>query len=95
MTAIIILHDLVGTVVDDAGKPTRYQFPCYLKSFNPDAFDGGGSADATQDRAEAMRFADRNAALTFALQPSKVRPRRADGKLNRPLMVFTMEIVEV
>lgn len=44
---------------------------------------------------DAILFADKDHALRAYLAPSVTVPRRPDGKLNRPLTAFTVEIVDV
>ena len=67
----------------------------YLKSADVEAYDGRGEADATADPLEALRFDDAIHALTFWKMQSKTRPYRPDGKANRPLTVFSAEIVYI
>lgn len=64
----------------------------WLFSFDVDAHDGMGAAQFTQYKHRAYQFPSM-AAATFAWrQQSKVRPLRDDGKPNRPLTAFTIEI---
>jgi hypothetical protein len=65
----------------------------YLKAYDPEAFDGRGDAVFTNDVAEAMTFKSMEEALTFAHRTPKARPLRADGRPNRPLTAFTLEVV--
>jgi hypothetical protein len=67
----------------------------YLKSMDFEAHDGRGEAGFTEHLAEALRFADKGAALAFWKTQSKVRPMRPDGKPNRPLTASTVEIIEL
>jgi hypothetical protein len=93
LATIIILRELVGqSVIGD--DPNHYKFPCYLKRYDPEAYGGRGAVDATHEIADALRFESKDAALRCCLQTPKAKPRRQDGKPNRPLMAFTMEIVE-
>lgn len=75
---------------------------CYLRSFNPDwtppgvdpaLSDRTGLADWTGNRAEAITFTSYAEAMEFWRQPSTVKPRRPDGKPNRPLTAYTVEVV--
>jgi hypothetical protein len=67
----------------------------YIKSFDPEAYDGRGDAEGTFDKREALTFTTGEDALNFWRQQSKTRPLREDGRPNRPLTAFTVEIVEV
>lgn len=64
----------------------------WLKSYDPDANDGQGEVNFTRDPALAMKFADTGAAMEQWMRVSKVRPTREDGKPNRPLSAFTIEV---
>jgi hypothetical protein len=66
----------------------------YLEWYDPEAFNGGGDAVFTYDRAKAKTFTDTAEALVFIMQQPKKRPIRTDGLPNRPIMMFTLEIVE-
>jgi len=63
----------------------------YLKSYDPDGHGGLGDVHATDNLSEAMRFPDVASAMACWQQTSTVRPRRPDGKPNRPLTAFTIE----
>lgn len=64
----------------------------WLKSFDPDAEEGRGLLETTDDRDEAMVFSSmEEAELTWFAQ-STVAPTRTDGKPNRPLSAWTIEI---
>lgn len=60
-----------------------------------DTPDGRGHAVWTTDAAKALRFDSAGAALDFWRQQSVAVPRRYDGKANRPLTAFTVEIEKV
>jgi len=64
----------------------------YLKSFDPDAYDGMGHAEWTPNRWEAMQFTKPFGALNTWRQQSTVRPFRSDGKPNRPLTAYSVVI---
>lgn len=64
----------------------------WLVEFDPEANDGRGHVDWTENRAEAKRFPDSAAAMEFWNQQSRTRPTRPDGKPNKPLTAFTVEI---
>ncbi len=67
----------------------------YVKTFNPDAFDGRGAMTATPKIEDAIHFPDAGAAMEFYRQTSTIRPLREDGKPNRPLTAFTVSIERV
>lgn len=64
----------------------------YVKSLDVDANDGRGSVVTTSNLDEAVRFADAGAALEFWQRQSTVRPVRPDGKPNRPLTSYHVEV---
>lgn len=65
----------------------------FVSAFDPDAFDGAGHVELTADLDRALRFPSGAAALgTWRLQ-STVRPERRDGKPNRPMTAYTVEIL--
>jgi hypothetical protein len=71
-------------------KPERY-----LKAFNIEAHDGRGEADWTEDPTEAMQFDSSAEAMRVWNTQSEVRPLRQDGKPNKPLTAFTVELVRI
>lgn len=70
----------------------------YVAAFDPDwqppGYDGPqvGRATFTSDPAEALQFTDVAAAMDFWKKPSTRRPLRSDGKPNRPLTAYTVEV---
>lgn len=67
----------------------------YLKSYQASGGFGNGFIEATNDIAEALRFADTIEALECWRAVSTTHPLRRDGKPNRPLTAFTVELVKV
>jgi hypothetical protein len=65
----------------------------YLKSFDPDVYGGRGHVTWTGDPAKAMHFADVGEAHETWKRQSTKQPFRSDGKPNRPLTAYTVEIV--
>jgi hypothetical protein len=57
----------------------------YLKDFDFEAHKGRGEISLTPDKAEAKRFETMEEAIAFYRASPKCRPKRADGKPNRPL----------
>jgi hypothetical protein len=83
---------LAGTlehVTGDDGKPEGQ----YLVSYDPEAFGGRGDATFTRQLERAMTFPDVATAWRFIGTVPKARPRRRDGKANRPLMALTLQIL--
>lgn len=65
----------------------------YLEGFDPEAGYGWGAAAFTRDLQRAMVFPDLKAAYEFIGTRPKTRPTRPDGKPNRPLTAFTLQIL--
>lgn len=65
----------------------------YVKSCDVDALDGRGAVLATSDPTDAMVFAHVGEAHAYWMRESTVVPRRPDGKPNRPLTGYTIEIL--
>jgi hypothetical protein len=69
----------------------------YLKAFDREAHGATayptGVATVTDDPAEAMQFADDAAAVAYVKQVSASCPLRPDGKPNRPLTAYHVELV--
>ena len=80
-------------IFGDAGcNPTEHDGR-YLKTFVPDVDEWGrGDLTTTPERREAMQFSCFQAAFEFWRQTSTVRPLRPDGKPNRPLTAYNVEI---
>jgi len=64
----------------------------FLEYFDPDAYDGRGEVRFTVDRLRAKHFETAADALRFWNMVSPSRPTREDGKPNKPLTAFHMEI---
>lgn len=69
--------------------------PCFLAGWDVEAHDGRGTADATHDPDQAHQFATGGEALAAWRTQSTVRPLRDDGKPNRPLSGFTIEVLTI
>lgn len=67
----------------------------YLRTFDFDAFNGGGYGTFTWDARKAMRFATKGNAMEYWRTVSKVKPTRPDGQPNRPLTALSVEIKEL
>jgi len=66
----------------------------YVHAFDPDAYDGLGSAQLARHRTDARRFPSQADAIAYWQAQSTIRPFRADGQPNRPATSFTVEIME-
>lgn len=62
----------------------------YLKSYDPEAYDGMGDCEWTADREEALVYPSFLEAFEAWRQVPKSRPKRADGAANRPLTAFSV-----
>ena len=66
---------------------------CFLLTFDPDAYHGRGYATWTRDLDKALKFSSVEECLRLWKTISKTRRFREDGKLNRPLTAYTIEVV--
>ena len=91
MTTFVItcMHDKNGNVL-----PQLIDSPDarWLKSFDPNAYDGLGLVEWTHDINEALKLADFIEAKDYYIQRSTIRPLRADGQPNRPLTGWTVTL---
>jgi hypothetical protein len=67
----------------------------YVKTFDPDAYNGRGHLVATKDPNEAMMFKDLAVAHDFWRQQSRAFPTRGDGQPNRPLTAYHIQMEKV
>ena len=66
----------------------------WLVWYDPAGNNGDGDAAWSHDPADAARFTEREWAELYAAAPAN-RPRRPDGKPNRPIAIFNLMIVPV
>lgn len=64
----------------------------WVRSFNPEAYDGRGNLVTTRKPAQALLFSDGHKAWEFWMTVPKARPVRPDGRPNRPLTAFSIEV---
>lgn len=65
----------------------------WLKTYDPDfGDDGRGFFECVENRDEAKVFQSLEEAHAYWTQVPKVMPTRPDGKPNRPLTAFTVEV---
>lgn len=79
-------------LVGIAGREHQQFAPQWITSYDVDADDGYGEVRTTRDREEAQRFPTMSEAIQAWRTQSTVRPLRGDGKPNRPLTAYTVEI---
>lgn len=74
------------------GSPfALYKNPMWVKSY-ADTPCGRGRVVLTSHEAEALQFTDVTEALAFWRQRSRSMPMRPDGKPNRPITAYSVEI---
>jgi hypothetical protein len=79
--AIQVLEFANGTHCPMAGQ--------YIKTFDHEAGYGKGCGTFTTNIKQAMQFRDIREAIEFWRRTSVLRPKRNDGKPNRPLSCCT------
>ena len=68
----------------------------FICDFDPGGLtDSGGFVPTTEDVSQAKHFDGAEAAIAFWRTQSRVVPLRDDGKANRPLTGFTVQILKV
>ena len=67
----------------------------YLERFDFEHENGLGFGEFTHDLGRAKRFVDKVDAYIFYHTVPKCRPRRDDGRANRPLTALTAELREI
>jgi hypothetical protein len=87
MTTVIIAYGPVSGSYEIDGE--------YVKSYDPDAFNGRGDATFTKDINQALKFNSMTEAMYFSMRQPACRLYRPDGRPNRPLTAFTLEYVNV
>lgn len=97
MSYVIRIVEQVGNVLErfhvDAPQhlpPDTYRVDTFVKAYDPHAHEGRGFAEFTHNIDEAIEFADVSEAFTFYRQS---HGERLDGKPNRPLTAFTVEVM--
>ena len=92
MSWVLVCQGLAGATI--TGQ-TDAPIGAYLASFDVNAHDGRGTCTWTGELDQAMHFPRLSAAILAWQTQSRVRPRRPDGKPNRPLTAFHVEPREV
>ncbi|HEY6415281.1 MAG TPA: hypothetical protein VIX41_03555 [Acidimicrobiales bacterium] len=83
---------LAGTVTAGPGGSPDGQL---LRSYDPEAHDGRGWADWTLLESEAITFPTPDEAWRYIMREPTARPRRPDGRPNRPLTAFHLLVEPV
>lgn len=83
-------------IVDIAGTQTLGGDPrgLYVVDCDVDAHGGRGEANFTADIGQAKKFEDSEHALIFYRRTSTIMPIRPDGRPNRPLTAYTIEVFD-
>lgn len=92
MNAVIQLVAVAGQVRGLGAHPQPGQ---YLRRYDPEARAGHGQAEWTAALDEALTFPDGAAAFACWRTVPRSRPFREDGRPNRPLTAYTVEIVSL
>lgn len=66
----------------------------YLRFYSPDGGSGRGVIGVTSDASQALRFTDTADAFECWRSISATHPQQSDGKPNRPLTAFTIEMIK-
>ena len=85
---VMVLHARVTIGHEEAFDP-----PMMLEGYSPEAHEGRGHATYGRNPATAMKFATFLDAMELWQSVPRNRPVRPDGRPNRPLTSFTVEIV--
>lgn len=67
----------------------------YVVSCDFEAFGGVGHVQLTRQRARAKVFDSPEEAMRYWQTRSRTRPTRPDGKPNRPLTAYSVELVRL
>lgn len=86
MTVVIRLIGLAS------GEPSELDGRL-VERFDPDYAGGLGRVWGTAEPRLALQFRRMADAIALVQSVSKVAPRRADGRPNRPLTAYTVEIL--
>ena len=84
MYVLRILSDYEGGSTEHDGL--------YIRTYDPDAFDGRGNVSTTPDPRMAAIFPNSEAAEEFWVRPSTVKPALEDGTPNCPLLAYYIRI---
>lgn len=72
------------------------KLPCYLRNYDADGYEGNGRIEVATDLDGAKRFPTREAVVAEWMKVNPSYPNRPnDGRPNRPLSAFTIEVLGV
>ena len=64
----------------------------YVTEYTPDGNDGQGMLTLTPHRHAAKRYSSKADAMAQWMAVSRTHPTRPDGKPNRPMSAFSVEV---
>jgi hypothetical protein len=67
----------------------------FLREYTPDGYEGRGRVTFTIDVHQARLFRDLHEAMECWRSVSRTHPLRRDGKPNRPLTIYTCEMLTI
>lgn len=82
-------------IVSSATGERRIEDGMYVAKYDPNGRNGRGDVVFTPEPEGALKFATAKDVLDFYQQVSTTHPLRPDGKPNRPLTAYTVEIVKL
>lgn len=82
-------------IVSDATGTWQPEKPTYLKSYLPSGNRGDGMIEFTDNPRQAMSFTSARGAMALWSAQSKLRPYGDDGKPNKPLTAYTVEVISL
>ena len=91
MSFVIQCVDMPG--INREPEPRNYG-GMYLARYEPEAYDGHGLAEWTEDPRKAIRFATAADAFSAWRATPITRPVRDDGAPNRPLSAYSIAVLE-
>lgn len=87
-----IVIRVLGLALPGQSKRTALD-GAYIRAYDPDAHNGYGHIIGTLNVNEALTFATAGEAFALYRSISRTKPFRPDGKPNRPLTSYTVEII--
>jgi hypothetical protein len=91
MGAIVKCIELAGKVIQIEGEE-KSPAGMWLQAYDVEAHEGRGAVQWTESRYNAMIFHDPATAMRLWQTQSVTTPLRPDGKPNRPLTAYTVEV---
>ena len=89
---MIVVMRLIALTGDLTGGVGDARLGQYLMTYNPEAFFGRGDISTTDDVQKARTWPNARLAMEEYRVIPQSRRFRSDGKPNRPLTAFTVEI---